>query len=641
MRKEKFDKKRVFSFLMLLVIALCVSGAVFAQTANTGTVTGVVKDEKGGLVPGASIKLINLGTNAERTLQTSADGVFEISQLVPGNYRLEVEAQGFAKYVQEPVVVNVLQRTTLAPELKVGGIGETVNVTGESAPLIETSKTDVGGVVDQRRLENSPVNGRSFASLAILIPGATLQPSFDPTKARVGTFSVGGSTGRNLNVTIDGGDNKDNAVGGILQNFSMEGIQEFALSTQRFSAANGRSGGALLSVVSKSGTNEFHGSAFGFFRSDKLNANAPKLLAEANPDLFPDPGDAVKPPFSRQQFGGSIGGPIKHDKAFFFGTVERTRERGNSIVPGVDRAKIAFLEPFGYEAVQFLPQPFNDWQYTIKGDFNLSPKHTLVTRFAGQNNDALNDQAGFLIVRTDLSGGNESLNTMYNFLASLSSTLNSTTVNQFTYQYSTFDNRINATTDLDLLFFPDGLLLGRNGNVPQQTLQKKHQFRNDLTWNSGNHGFKFGGDFTYVPTLGGLFAFNSAPEFDFNFNADEIALNPAQFPQGFRTAQVLPGSITCPTIVGTATCTAAQLAGTGVVAAVVLSGGDPSFNLREGAKQFALYAQDDWKLTPRFTLNFGVRYDVDIGFVDNAHAAENRAFRALRIIGNRVRSKSG
>jgi hypothetical protein len=634
MRIDKYEKRRLFSFLMLLAVAVCVSSSVFAQTANSGTVTGVVKDEKGGLVPNATIKLINIGTNAERTVQTSGEGVYEINQVVPGNYRLEVEAQGFSKYVQEPVVVNVLQRTTVNPDLKVGRLGETVTVTGDTAPLVETTKTDVGGVIDQRRLENLPVNGRSFASLAILIPGATLQPSFDPTKARVGTFSVGGSTGRNLNITIDGGDNKDNAVGGILQNFSMEGIQEFALSTQRFSAANGRSGGALLSVVSKSGSNEFHGSVFGFFRHDSLNANAPKLLAEANPDLFPDPADAVKPPFSRQQFGGSFGGPIKKDKAFFFGTVERTRERGNSIVPGVDQAKIKFLEPFGYKAVQFLPQPFNDWQYTVKGDFNLSPKHTLVTRFAGQNNDALNDQAGFLIVRTDLSGGNESLNTLYNFLASLTSTLTSTTVNQFTYQYQTFDNRINATTDLNLLAFPDGLAVGRNGNVPQQTLQKKHQFRDDLTWNRGNHGFKFGGDFTYVPTLGGLFAFNSAPEYDFNFNADEIAQNPSQFPQGFHTTQILPGSVTCPAIVGTATCTPAQLAGIGVVADVLLSGGDPAFDLREGAKQFAVYFQDDWKITPRFTLNIGARYDVDFGFVDNAHAAENRAFRALQIIGS-------
>jgi hypothetical protein len=633
--QSRYVQRWLLTLLTLfLVTSLGALSNVFGQTSNTGTVTGVVKDEKGGLVPGASVKLVHLGTNAERTAVTSADGVYEITQLVPGNYRLEVEAHGFSKMVQEPVVVAVLQRTTLSPELKVGGIGETVTVTGDSAPLVETTKTDISGVIEQRRLENLPVNGRSFASLAILIPGATLQPSFDPTKARVGTFSVGGSTGRNLNITIDGGDNKDNAVGGILQNFSMEGIQEFALSTQRFSAANGRSGGALLSVVSKSGSNQFHGSAFGFFRDDVLNANAPALLAGVNPDLFPDPADAVKPPFSRQQFGGSIGGPIRKDKAFFFGTVERTRERGNSIVPGVDQEKIGFLQPFGYTPVQFLPQPFNDWQYTVKGDINLSSKHSLVLRFAGQNNDALNDQAGFLIVRTDLSGGNESLNTLYNFLASLTSTLTGTTVNQLTYQYQTFDNRINATTNLNLLVFPDGLAVGRNGNVPQQTLQKKHQFRDDFTWSRGNHGFKFGGDVTFVPTLGGLFAFNSAPEYDFNFNADEIALNPSQFPLGFKTTQILPGSITCPAIAGTSTCTPADLAGIGVVGAVVLSGGDPSFNLREGAKQFGVYAQDDWKITSRITLNVGVRYDVDFGFVDNAHAAENRTFQALKIIGS-------
>jgi hypothetical protein len=616
---------------VLLVASSAMSISVFGQTSNTGTVTGVVQDEKGALLPGASVKLVNLGTNSERTATTTSDGVFEITQLVPGNYRLEIQATGFAKYVQEPVVVNVLQRTTANANLKVGGIGETVTVTGESTALVETTKTDVSGVIDQRRLENLPVNGRSFASLAVLIPGATLQPSFDPTKARVGTFSVGGSTGRNLNITIDGGDNKDNAVGGILQNFSMEGIQEFALSTQRFSAANGRSGGALLSVVSKSGSNAFHGSAFGFFRDDSLNANAPKLLAEARGDSTEG---AEKPPFDRQQFGGSFGGPIKKDRAFFFGAIERTRERGNSFVAADDQEKISFLEPFGYQAVSLLPQPFNDWQYTVKGDFVLSPKHQLVVRFAGQNNDALNDQAGFLIVRTDLSGGNESLNTLYNFLTSLTSTVSASTVNQFTYQYQTFDNRINATTDLNLLTFPDGLLVGRNGNVPQQTIQKKHQFHDDLSWNRGNHGFKFGGDFTYVPTLGGLFAFNSAPEYDFNFNADEIANNPGQFPQGFHTTQIQPGPITCGAFAETLNCTQADLDGIGVVAQVVLSGGDPAFDLREGAKQFAAYFQDDWKITPRLTLNLGVRYDVDFGFVDKAHAAENRTFQALRIIGS-------
>ena len=622
--------------LLLLFFCFAFAATVaVAQTANTGTLTGVVKDQQGGLVPGAKVTVTNIGINQSRTVETTGEGTYEIPQLTPGTYRLEIEGTGFSKFVQEQVVVNVLSRVTVDAVLSPAGAQASVTVTAENTALVETTKTEVSGVIDQRQMENLPVNGRSFASLAVLIPGATLAPSFDPTKARVGTFSIGGSSGRNLNITIDGGDNKDNAVGGILQNFSMEGIQEFALSTQRFSAANGRSGGALLSVVSKSGTNDFHGSAFGFFRDDVLNANAPKLLSEANSNLFPNSGDAVKPPFSRQQFGGSIGGPIVKDRAFFFGTIERTRERGNSIVPGSDQAEIKFLEPLGYKAVQFLPQPFNDTQYTIKGDFKLNSKNTLVTRFAGQNNDALNDQAGFLIVRTDLSGGNESLNALYSFLASETWVASPTVVNQFTYQYSTFDNRILATTDLANLFFPSSLAVGRNGNVPQQTIQKKHQFRDDLSWSRGKHSLKFGGDFVYEPTLGGLFAFNSAPEYDFYFNPSEIALNPGQFPQGFNTTQVLPGPITCSTLVrASGVCTAGELAGFGVVEIILLSGGDPAFDLREGAKQFAWYVQDDWRVTPHFTLNLGVRYDVDIGYVDNAHAAENRAHRALKIIGS-------
>jgi hypothetical protein len=623
--------KNVLRFFMVLCMALA-STAVFvspilAQTSNTGTITGVVSDEKGATIPGATVRARHIGTNAERTATTSSEGVYEFAQLVPGTYRVEVEAQGFSKVVHDNVVVNVLQRTTLNPELKVGSIGETVTVTGETAPLVETTKTDVGGVIDQRRLENLPVNGRSFASLAILIPGATLQPSFDPTKARVGTFSVGGATGRNVNVTIDGGDNKDNAVGGLLQNFTMEGIQEFALSTQRFSAANGRSGGALLSVVSKSGTNDIHGSVFGFFRDDKLNANAPALLAKANSDLFA-PGDAIKPPFNRQQFGGSIGGPISKNKAFFFGTYERTRERGNSLVPTSIFEQIQLLEPLGYKAVRFLQQPFDDHQYMVKTDFHPRSNHTFSIRFAGQNNKGLNDQAGYLVVFTDESGGNTTKNDLYSLLGSWTWTASSNAVNQFTYQFSDFNNQIGATTDLPNLIFADGLSVGRNGNVPQQTLQRKHQFRDDLSWNRGNHGFKFGVDYTHEPVIGGLFAFLSAPEYDFFFTADQIANNPDQFPQGFNTSQIQPGPITCGTFgLEGADCNQANLNGLGVAADLVLAGGDPKFDLRDGAKLFSWYVQDDWKITPRFTLNLGLRYDLDIGYVDSSFQENNRAVK--------------
>lgn len=618
---------------VMFISSLVLPGVVAAQTANTGVITGVAKDQSGAVVAGATVKAINKGTGAERRTTTSDSGAYELNQMVPAEYRVEVEAKGFARFVADPVTVSVLQRTTLDPDLRPAGSSEQVTVTAEAGALVETTKTDVSGVINPRQMESLPVNGRNFASLAPLIPGATLEGSFDPTKARVGTFSIGGSTGRNLNITVDGGDNKDNAVGGILQNFTMEGIQEFALSTQRFSAANGRSGGALLSVVNKSGTNQLHGSAFGFFRDDKFNANAPQLLADANPTIFPNASDIIKPPFERQQFGGSIGGPFIKDKAFWFAAVEHTRERGNSLVPGLVFDEIQLLEPLGYQAVRFLPQPFNDTQWTIKTDFMLGAKHTFTARYAGQINDGLNDQAGFLIVPTDLSGGNKTLNDLHNGLLGWTWTVSPRIVNQFTYNASKFDNEILATTDLKQLAFPDGLLVGRNGNVPQQTLQTKHQFRDDLSWNHGNHAFKFGGDFVYEPTLGGLFAFNSAPEYDFNFLASDIAGSPSQFPQGFNTAQVRPGPVTCE-FVGIAGCTQADLAGIGVVGDILLSGGDPNFNLRDGAKQYSAYFQDDWKVRPRLTLNLGVRYDVDIGFVDAAHQANNRAIRALQIIGN-------
>jgi hypothetical protein len=628
----------ITAVLTALALMASVPLSALAQTSSTGVITGVVKDQSGAIVPGATVKAINKGTSIERKTTASDSGVYELNQMVPGDYRVEAEAKGFARFIADPVTVNVLSRVTLDPEMKPAGTAEQVTVTAEGAPLVETGKTDVGGVINQKQLESLPVNGRSFASLAVLIPGATLEPSFDPTKARTGTFSVGGSTGRNLNITVDGGDNKDNAVGGILQNFTMEGIQEFALSTQRFSAANGRSGGALLSVVTKSGTNRLSGSVFGFFRDDKFNANAPKLLAEANPNLF-EGGDVVKPPFQRQQFGGSIGGPMIKDKLFWFGAVEHSRERGNSIVPGSIFNQIALLEPLGYQAVKLLPQPYDDTQFQIKGDYHPTSDHSFTVRYAQQNNKSINDQAGFLTVFTDLSGGDKQLNDLHSLLGTWTWIANPRVVNQFLYQWSTFNNQILATTDLNNLVFSDGLNVGRNGNVPQQTLQRKHQFRDDLTWNRGNHGFKFGVDFVYEPVLGGLFAFNSAPEYDFNFTADEIANNPGQFPQKFNTSQVQPGPITCGAI-GIDNCTQADLDGIGVVGDVALSGGDPRFDLVDGAKQFAFYVQDDWKISPRLTLNIGVRYDVDIGFVDSRHQQQgSRVIKAFQIIGNPLGSR--
>ena len=256
---------------------ICGLAFVQAQTA-TRNITGVVKDEQGAVVPGANVKVVNIGTNAERTTVTSGDGNYELTQLVPGNYRLEVESTNFAKYTQD-VTVNVLSRVTIDPQLRPAGATAQVTVTGENTPLIETTKTEVSGLIDQRQMETCGKRP-SFASLATFNTRATLQPSFDPTKAESALLR-GGSTGRNLNHD-DGGDNKDNAVGASA-NFSMEGIQEL-LFPHNLLRCEGRSGGALLSVSRSQARTTF---TFGlrFLPPPESDANAPALIAELGANL--------------------------------------------------------------------------------------------------------------------------------------------------------------------------------------------------------------------------------------------------------------------------------------------------------------------------------------------------------------------
>jgi hypothetical protein len=617
MKRSKFA-----CLLVLLLLVVAGSGLVAAQTGNTGVIIGIVTDQTGAVIPGATVRARNRNTGAFRETTTTHTGVYELVHLAPGEYRVEIEWTGFVVFVQEPIIVNVFSRISVSAELQPLGVGERITVTADMPPLIETDRTDVSGIVSKSEMENFPVNGRSFASLAMLVPGVKPQPSFDPVKARTGTFSIGGSTGRNVNITVDGGDNKDNHVGGALQNFTMEGLEEFALATQRFSAANGRSGGALLAIITKGGTNQLHGSGFAFFRDDRINASAPALLATGNPGLF-DKEDVIKPRFDRQQFGGSAGGPLIKSRAFWFGTLEHTRERGNSIVPSFAFKQISKLEPLGYKAVRFLPQPFDETKFLARGDFNPNNDHAFVVRYAGQQNRSRNDQAGFLTVFTDLSGGNKHSSDSNSLLGSWTWIIDPKMVNSLLYQWSTFNDQLTPTSSLPLLLFPDGITAGQSGHLPERTFQRKHQFRDDLTWNRGNHGFKVGADFVLEPAIGGFDAAGSTPTYRFNFTIDEIVNNPDQFPKGLFTSQVSPGPITG---------SPDKVKGGGVVGEISLAGGDPGFGLRDGAKQFSWYLQDDWKLHRRLALNLGIRYDVDIGFLASSQLKDNRVFKLFQMI---------
>jgi hypothetical protein len=232
-----------------------------------------------------------------------------------GQYDVSAELSGFQTYARKGVTVNVAQTTDLNVELKLAGISESVNVTAE-APLMKTSDSSVGGVVDVTKIESLPLNGRQFANLAMAIPGVGLAFHSDPTKSTQYSPQIAGGNGRNVNYQIDGGDNNDDTVGGLLQLFPLEAIQEFNFITQRYKAEYGRSNGGVMNIVTKSGTNEPKGSWFTSMRDKSLNART--QTEKLN--------NVSKQPYRRYQYGGSFGGPIIQNTAHFFAAFERTQQ---------------------------------------------------------------------------------------------------------------------------------------------------------------------------------------------------------------------------------------------------------------------------------------------------------------------------
>ena len=252
-------KKIISSMIVLCSLWLAATPAVAQQT--TGSITGRILDDQGASVPGVTVTGKSDATGFVRTDVTDGEGMFRLTALPVGTYDLTAELSGFAKIENKGIVVNVGQTLDLNLTLKLAAVSETISVRAET-PLIQTSSSSVGGVVDVSRLENLPLNGRQFANAALSIPGVGLGFHSDPTKSTQYSPQIGGGNGRNVNYQIDGGDNNDDTVGGLLQLFPLEAIQEFNFVTQRYKAEYGRSNGGVMNIVTKSGTNDFHGSWF-------------------------------------------------------------------------------------------------------------------------------------------------------------------------------------------------------------------------------------------------------------------------------------------------------------------------------------------------------------------------------------------
>ncbi|MFN7975358.1 MAG: carboxypeptidase regulatory-like domain-containing protein, partial [Acidobacteriota bacterium] len=292
--------------IVALGVAVCITFAAGHASAQTADILGKVSDKEGGALPGAAVEAKNLATGVARKAVSDRDGAYRIASVVPGEYRIRIALSGFAD-TERDATVSIGQDLRLDFALALATYNAHVTITDE-APLVQTEKSDLSTVVNEDQIDNLPLNGRTFQNLAVLVPGASTAYTFDPTKTRVGAISIGSQVGRALNVSIDGGDNNDDAVGGILQQYSAESIQEFEVITQRFKPEYGRSGGGVISVITKSGTNDLHGDVFGYYRGKSLNGK----------EYFQEKEGLAKPDYKRLQEGITLGGPIIRDRTHFF-----------------------------------------------------------------------------------------------------------------------------------------------------------------------------------------------------------------------------------------------------------------------------------------------------------------------------------
>src|SRR5215813_4646686 len=404
-----------YRLVLLLLLASLVVPPALAQSA-TGSITGRVVDVNGNAVAGAMVTAKNTKTGGSRSTTTADAGEYTLSELAPGEYEIAVEAKGFARSLQKGFEVNVGVKPTLNFELKAGGVAETIEVHG-NAPLIETTRSEIGGVVTPTEVRNLPLLNRTFANLSAILPEARPVGTFDPTKTRVGNIAFSGGDGRQLDVNVDGGDDKDNVVGSLLQNYAYEGIQEFQVLQHRWTAESGRAVGGVINVVTKSGSNDLHGSGFFNFRNQSMRKldffeKRDKRLRYLK--LIPplETGQKEKPDFDREEFGGSLGGRIIRDKLFFFGAYERFRERTSLFIPSDLFAHIAAIP--GVTAVHQIPTPYNDHLLTAKIDQRIGSNQTMFYRYSFQKNDSPNDQVD-PSQPSDLTGGNTNDNHLHSF----------------------------------------------------------------------------------------------------------------------------------------------------------------------------------------------------------------------------------
>src|SRR5713226_8726827 len=484
-------KEEIMRSVLGLGLVVVLSIAVSAQLP-TSTLNGTVTDPQGAAVAGAKVSVVSQATGAVRDTTTDTTCFYSVTNLLPADYTVRVESATFAKAEQKDVRLEVGRASTVDVKLAIARVGESVTVQTEEAQ-VNLTQSEVQGVVESGTIENIPLNGRNFLELAVLIPGSRPATNFDPTKTNTLEVSSAGAFGRGGNITVDGGDNNDEVVGGTLMNFPQDSVHEFQIATNKFTAEVGRSGSSIINIITKSGTNDLHGSGFIFFRHKALQG-LPAVFDRTQPT----------PHFAREQFGGSVGGPIKRDRAWWFVSSEY-RDQGHAVPVGVRYFTANRI--IGGSASAFV----HDYLLSGRTDFRLTDHDNLAVRYSF--NRSLDIDNGSQRKPSGTAANRQSsLNRFNSLLTEWTRIISSRVVNSLIFHPDWFLNSIPAFSPDDPVTNPAGLAKGNeirfaslqegaNFRIPQSTKFNRYQIRDTLSWVLGKHTLRFGGEWQHLNTF--------------------------------------------------------------------------------------------------------------------------------------------
>ena len=636
----------VFTLLLLLF-----SFNAFAQTqSTTGTIQGTVADQAGAIVPGATVVVKNLATNLTKNLTSDADGRFVFLQLQPGRYSLEVAKQGYAKLVQESLTLTVGQTINLPVAMKVSSVQETITITG--SPTIDTVKTESSSTLNELAVANTPVLGRKFEDLLTLTPGVSITQGPDGDE-----INFVGQRGIFNNISLDGGDYNNGffgeQVGGqrAAIDISMEAIKEFQVIATGASAEFGRTAGGVVNVITKSGTNDLHGSLFHFQRLEKLTSNT-------------SDGKPLKD-FHREQFGGTIGGPIVKDKAFYFFNFEQitgnltranlseaigtpcsnqnpTIQANEGLINGsADCQRLALLNFFKATRQQdeglAIKKPVNTSAILGKLDLKVTPANDLAVSYNFNRSKKENETFDVATYGTSANGteGPGKISVLY---LNLFSSVSSSKVNEFHFTYAREDRPRTATksnipADTAMGFgttfrFGNPFFLGPNVDE----LFQRYQLRDSFSIVAGKHNIKLGGEFilsknaqVFRGFFEGKYIFDSVAGFLHYASPATLGAGFGPNIKGCSNGTYVARTANCPT--GTTT--------TGGPLILYLQGAGLSGPATDAAgasdisnKEPSFFLQDKYQVRPGFTLQYGLRWEAQI-FPDPVVAPAQTAYGKL------------